>query len=129
MHCECTSLASKPDVKKHAFIQNSQDIFTVQDDLTNSLLEYLYCDLTYEKLLTQSLSETHTPYTVKHELKFMLPHSLDASDAKLEATGFSNSILQNRMRADSSYSQTPQPLIAIQLSTCNFINAKQEVHA
>lgn len=59
-------VTSKPDVETQAFVQNSQDIVTVPGDLlTNSLLEYLRYDLTYEKLFTQSLSEADILYKVK----------------------------------------------------------------
>lgn len=62
-------VTSKPDVETQAFIQNSQDIFTVLGDcLTNSLLEYLRYDLTYEKLFTHSLSEADILYKVKHQV-------------------------------------------------------------
>ena len=62
-------VTSKPDVETQAFVQNSQDIFTVLGDcLTNSLLEYLRYDLTYEKLFTQSLSEADILYKVKHQV-------------------------------------------------------------
>lgn len=53
-------------MEKQAFVQNSQDIFTVPGDLlSKSLLEYLRYDLTYEKLFTQSLSEAGILYKVK----------------------------------------------------------------
>ena len=62
-------VTSKPDVETQAFVQNSQDIFTVLGDcLTNSLLEYLRYDLTYEKLFTHSLSEADILYKVKHQV-------------------------------------------------------------